>query len=1106
MGEKIKKQQKRIIATIVIGLTIFLFLMGSVGYTATIESIKTPLKKPAILVVSGYSLNYFIDPTYREKIEVSGYHMASCLFKNLTWKILKQFNVVVIIRTPYTSQKIDTQYYESALPLLNRFLKHGGGILALCDAAYGQTIPTLNMLLKPLGAQVLEDNISDHNPTDRFQQKLYRQQWFITTTQIAPSSITQGITEIAVPGYPYNTHPVVTSNKWKVLITGDKSAYSVNPFTNKETYKTTPPMFAVRKIGKGRIAVFPLMSTWSVQAGYFRIWQGIVLNKGHVFKLLKNTYNWLAEPSLKSGVFGGYSGPGFSKKQPQPNNYKIYPMIMQKAHLNVYKGIIGVHAALTGNKNTVPQFCYAARKLGLNYLVFTEPLSQMNAIKWEKLVSECRQASWGHFVAIPGISYRDTSGFRYIGFDIPTWINHYYLNTKQNQVTNTSGMLFSLNWPAIAYVESHKGPNPSLLYYHENKFYTDFGLFTYNHNKLIDNSVNRYKVLTEDEYWLRPLTYNKIYSIRQMESAAKNNIYHTYVLAPSIKEVPQAFLKRFAGRPFGNNTFVSNGPIIKDFNLIGNGWTIDPWETYYIWKPGQKAKLYINVESKHKLSNVIIYNGFHKYYNFQPYKRHFKVVLEYPFTNSGYLWMEVKNIAGQKAYSYSLMIRNNTWWSDMCADLQNTLQGGVFPIKNPGSNAFLFRNKYRVGYGGMGGQVIGWSPNQISPINSGPIIPEGLDAIEGGFSYQDSPSIFINHTYESLVAPRLSFLLATRDVSILKSYYYSYVNTGKEGKYFIGRTKEIAYPNWPNGYNVVEIEPKITFRKNTFIDSPGKTRLSFIWTGLSGNTSLFPDYTFLSASKGVITGQRKNLKQPIIATLAPYGYAGFYPEFWGSGGIFSLENKKYNVRINGNGIQIGWDFPAGTEFKKGQTLSGKFLIIRGSGHYPNLIHMVNMIRNFGVGAKSKYQLNLTHGKVITIDFSPLLQDKNHYIQGSILPCNLTNPLLLRISPLNINWTADIINEQTHQIRPIGIYGNTGYVTVNTKPGIKFWIGHPLICSNKNIRIVIINIKNGYIKAYIQNPTTKTIQCTISLNKASGFKMHNPYKLYIKSGNLIKITI
>ncbi len=132
---------------------LFVFTWRGAGGKPEEEEKKTiRTEKPDILVISGselFDLKYSIEPKYRKDLKLFGYQVDSCSYGDITWKKLKNYNVLVLTWHPKKeNQEYIDKVYQPAFPLLMRFLEEGGGIFIM-GGSYAHSETSINRFLEP---------------------------------------------------------------------------------------------------------------------------------------------------------------------------------------------------------------------------------------------------------------------------------------------------------------------------------------------------------------------------------------------------------------------------------------------------------------------------------------------------------------------------------------------------------------------------------------------------------------------------------------------------------------------------------------------------------------------------------------------------------------------------------------------------------------------------------------------------------------------------------------------------------------------------------------------------------------------------------------------
>ena len=313
--------------------------------------------------------------------------------------------------------------YRRTLPALRDFVESGGGLFfnyteAGTSVIYERTYHRVaNELFVPWGLTAIPEVVRD--PTNSFRHDRGMQEIFVRTKNLAHHPIREGIDEIYFPTYWWDQNSFNIDPRWKVVARAERTAYTtmdVDTATDgphvKGSIPSEPPIFAVRAVGKGRVAFDTISPVYTFSDGYHMSNNGVVLEDGNVFRLHVQAYQWLAAPSLSAGKPGGFEGPSYTpaaaKKVDFTDVRVVSPELTGPAfarNLPTFLGLYGAHSNLTDGEASVAEYCERARKLGYSWLVFTEPLELMSEKKYAQLVDLCAAASRDDFLALPGMEY-----------------------------------------------------------------------------------------------------------------------------------------------------------------------------------------------------------------------------------------------------------------------------------------------------------------------------------------------------------------------------------------------------------------------------------------------------------------------------------------------------------------------------------------------------------------------------------------------------------------------------------------------------------------------------------------------------------------------------
>lgn len=440
-------------------------------------------RNPAILFASPHGAAHgFVDLAYLAELRPKGFEVDFTeRGETLTWERIQPYNVVVVYEIPAGDVG------EAAAALLERFAAAGGGVFCF---------PTEHNILRHRLAQ-LNARLDIRVPTERIQETDPAKTAFFPrmpgvpaayTENVARTPVTDGVTALWYPFSPsYNcshTTPLIPGPAWTVVARGSATATSVavdlaqslsqdlaGSVTRPEPVRA-PVFFATRAWGAGRAAYLNQWRVYTVGSGTKWLFDRRILERGfderpsHMGRLLKNTFRWLAEPSLAGDALGGYVTPQNRLAPPNLNpdmarryrqDYWPYDRETVTAkpgprnNWPLFKGLFGARTALSSGTGTVAAYAAAARQAGLDFVVFFEDFAAMTPAKLERLNADCAAASSDEVQMYPGLSIRDNIG------------NHMFLIARR-----------------AIWIPDHSltGPDKSLFYRQavdENGAYTGYG-------------------------------------------------------------------------------------------------------------------------------------------------------------------------------------------------------------------------------------------------------------------------------------------------------------------------------------------------------------------------------------------------------------------------------------------------------------------------------------------------------------------------------------------------------------------------------------------------------------------------------------------------------
>jgi len=948
----------------------------------------------SILVVGkgGGGINFLIDPVLEKKLGEKGYEVGSLYYENLTEEKLKLFNVLIMLQESVDEKEEILKFKK---PILE-FVKRGGGLLIFFDEHHYDLNRsyTLNSFLKELGAEVTRERFNENNPKNIHKFSLLAHGWppVYKTTVVLPHPITEGIKEF---WYPHFLGVMKLNSSWKILIKGEGTASFAN------TYKKYPPILAVRKYGKGRIALFMGHSSFYVNNGYHRAYEyGWCFEMGDGLKLFLNLFNWLGEPSLKSNIFGGYKKGMFPPLQPKGGFQIVKSNRIEK--FVPFPGVIGVYTKYSGGKYSVEDFAKKAKDLGLKFIIFTDRIK--NNKDWGLLKEECKRVSDKNFVAILGVEFEDNRGNKGYAGNINNW-------PLESGIGRTSFIhaLLKAGKNGIYAIITPK--NNSLPPWTIGGF-NSLEILSYQGLQIFDGAMDWFKSLQATPgFNLLPIVSHRIWTLDDLERVCKKG-FKLYLYASDISSLSSTWRKDWI---FG---FVSNGPVIENFwceNLVK-----DPWETYILWEPGDIIRLHIKVNSSAPLTEVKIFSGSKLIRTFKPRRKVFSKIIEYPISEDGSFYLEIKDIQGKWAISSPIPTRNLNYWNHVGSDRMNDYHNPILP--DPYGT--LIYNGKRYGFGGLVTFGYGWG-NYLRfyhPVPQEAYHPQGYETgqISAGLgNLRTFPKVFSPQTKEldnPIIHRENPF--ASRDVAImLEKVNEILVRNGNIQKTVYSKFLECnnkitiyKYKYRPYGYIILLIDSEVKVNSTLNLHKRKGLKISLLelqyrgWERFKHLSVVSPDGKLETRDLSLV-----NLKEPLLSKIGKGGYATLWPDPFGLVAIYSLDNN-VDIEVGKGYMRVGYDID-GKKLLAGRVFKERFIVVEeGGGQGIEIWEKLRKLWGLSEG-KALYEPEISFGTFESKGYIVDISTSNYgvwtkfpkvdFIPNEILP--------IRVKEINENWSAGAVD-------------------------------------------------------------------------------------------------
>ncbi|MBS3762767.1 MAG: hypothetical protein KGZ25_05610, partial [Planctomycetes bacterium] len=618
------------------------------GLLVSVSSAAQP--EPSLLFCSprGLAAGY-VDLTYIKELHDAGFEVDYTEgLDKLTADRIRQYNVLVLYTCPNKQ-------------LAKRILKYvaGGGGILLIPTEHNINKQRLYDITEPLGADLPVERIKETDPAKKgLLSHGARGVPLAYTSQIPPSPVSKGVKGIWYPTSPaYNashTGPLAVGKPWLVVLRGSKTSKTVpvnlsesntpdllDPFIREAGVKE-PVFFAIRPFKKGRVALVNQWRQYSIGSGTKWIYNREVLSKGikgrpsDFGKLLRNTYRWLAEPSMKSGAVGGYETEEevFVPPNRRENAQKMFQYTfwwweyeMAQWHrppkfAPLFRGLIGAKSRFSTGEGTIEEYRDAARGAGLRFVVFLEDFPELTGKEFDELKKRCAELSDDQVLLVPGYNILNNIGDHmfFFGTD-PIWPPDYCLTGPDKKTFAlqreaegggyTGHHAQSFNW-LLKWSNARRQSG----YYHfsdnqpgqrlpDQRASAMTALRYYRRGKLIEDVTDLYPLTTQGTLPPSPVSVNEVYSPAGLVREAGSGNALTYVQARKHSTIFRDGL-RWSHQYDGLNVFLSDGPLIRAWPFCYRVMTLG--SEAFVTKPTLMPSL-LSVTSDRGLKEVRIYNG-----------------------------------------------------------------------------------------------------------------------------------------------------------------------------------------------------------------------------------------------------------------------------------------------------------------------------------------------------------------------------------------------------------------------------------------------------------------------------------------------------------------
>ena len=663
-----------------------------------------------------------IDLTYLNELHQRGFHVDFLdSTSHFTWERIRQYTSLVVYDVPYPEGHPEARapgpYREEFIDLLGRYIEAGGGVL-LMKANY----------LADDNVRPLLDQWDARIPYEVLRQDVNRVQFprmNLTTVDLAwtddvnPDTPVSG--EVRRIYYPMMDHyhgsetsAIWVGDEWQVVYRAPAGTVSV-PFVGPGFYFPSPqdplvrdppvkqpPLFAIRSLGRGRIAFTSTWPTWSIGSGTTWLYSRDILSRGwdgvpsDFQQLLDNTYRWLSEPARATDAIGGYRQdprrilPLNLQQEVRDRFAEVIPdlssVVQEAESRRVVRGLYGAKSEHGGGTGSIEQWAEAAKSAGLGFVVFMDDFAGLTPERFRKLQLECKLHSSAELSLIPGYAMETTIGDHFFAYgpgdflELPpdnclagphrTLFNMQYLNARGEFVQGNAG----LNWILQA-----KNANMNFGYYgfsvgsgtmrmFDMRAYSVAAVRTYENGRLLEDVTEDFLTTVDATIAPLPVTVNIVRSPEELAAQAGKGISHTYGLARGADTVFEDALQ-YAHQYSGSPVFSSNGPVVRSWMNCFRPATYASAR----FVPGRTfAPAFLWVESEVGLKRITLYDGPRVFRRFEfDGKKEVRCTLQLSSSLHRNIVLIAEDVAGGKAVTFPVRVYKPNTSAAFCSDHVN---------------------------------------------------------------------------------------------------------------------------------------------------------------------------------------------------------------------------------------------------------------------------------------------------------------------------------------------------------------------------------------------------------------------------------------------------
>jgi len=1082
-------------------------------------------------------------------------------FKDLIHKA----NVIVMVSAAKATASggihpTDREYFD----LVKSHVRRGGGLFYLTGERYSDACAAWVQFSRQWGMRGSIERVYDA----KYVMKTVWGVSYVYTDKIGPSPVTGEVTGLWYPVYDerkafsslhgqlsgmYPSQALVFDDPaWEVVIHGSDTSSSapigkgaelkvIREHARAKGFAKNPPLFGIRQFGKGRVAFSGISEAYFIGYASVGALEGITWTEGIDGKpsdgrrLFLNALKWLAQPSMKSRGKGGLAHDAkleISKDIPAPFppvNWSR-PRFKERTSLT---GLIGARSAYSSGKGTVAEWNAAARKAGLDFLVFLEELDRLTPTELEKLKQECRQLSDDNVLLVPGFTSENFIGMKnyYISSNIPYpkrdmlrpdgkgWSDGAkYAAYKRPGQLNALRQTYVWNMCAtkvvLGYYDFANTPVP----YNDCGIYDTVPVMTARGDKLVENALHVYRDACRDKQFPQPIGFHFLSSPEQLSSV---DLILTKALLPNVTE----FRKWFVDRGFGHRfldpatLWVTNGPEIVAWDRLGGKDYRLRNPDEFVWQNALN-KFRIKVRSKNGLKAVKVWDGDKLFRHFEASGREFETLFCLDKRDQQReLILEVIDQKGKRAISARHLTKNHFLQQVNCGDRNNQLACSFVPRRSDGTR--MMRAQIQATPNKRVGQM-GIRPTSVwaQDVKLGTGAFDGLPRYAGYPGVSEAITLRIKgayHKYTQQVTQgrwgeeengshqiaisrfsSMDVLIGDRIVENIFDGKVDVINVWRT----LWRLKPRKYSTWTQRRMVfrsrgdqpltfdlwqyrVRLKKAITYEEDSLLG----LEAARMREGGSRFWNLGP------SGPGLTPVVQGSFEKPAgrAEEMSDFGTGAWAAYTGGPGGgmiLFSLSPNLKIVTPKGRRtkplFQIGLASSQAPK-KKGDEASFSVLVVgiprRAKGYSDEVavddpVKVASALKaGLGIGREPSYKVTWQRGTPQKADFFCRVRASDGAAVGRFAKADdLIAVIPVMVEGVNPNWTVMYHERNENKIRPLGQFEGKAIAVIDPYYGeMDLFLGHPVVCDNDDLVIHVVRTGDARWNVELHNPTAQPIE-------------------------------